>query len=74
MEKKLQEKRQQAETKHGEDDSEDKVDIPVSGLQQQLQIDHDHDGLSHGGLEGPEVCLLPGVDEVESEGGGHGVP
>ena len=57
MEKILQDKREESKTKHGEEDGEQKVDIPVSGLQEQLEVDHDDDGLSHGGLEGPEVCL-----------------
>ena len=55
MENKLQEKRQETETEHGEEDGQNKVDIPVSGLQEQLEVDHNDDGLSHGSLEGPEV-------------------
>ena len=55
MENKLQEKGEETETKDGEEDGHDQVDIPVSGLQEQLEVDHNDDGLSHGSLEGPEV-------------------
>ena len=57
MKNKLQEKRQETETEHGEEDGQNKVDIPVSGLQQQLQVDHQHHGLAHCCLQRPQVSL-----------------
>ena len=53
----LHEDGEDSEGEDGEHDGEDEGQVPVAGLQQQLQVDHQHHRLAHSCLQRPQVSL-----------------
>ena len=66
--------RQEYKAQDGKYDWKNERKVPVSGLQKELDVDHDDDGLSEGDLQAPEVGHVPGPGEVLDKEGDQGMP